>query len=152
MERVGQSAHAHAGPVAGLEAASGLAAGAKLSPGQGARNKAGEIAAQTSAQAGLGAAGEAAGQVAQGKTDLEIGQIMAEAAGELSQTPMEVAGAGLSRLVSAPKPGSAPGAPTPDAPIPAEPPGAPNRVTSTDGLGDRVSSPDDTAPDRKSDV
>src|SRR3546814_1468366 len=37
-------------------------------------------------------------------------------------------------------------APTLDAPIPAETPEAPNRVTSTDGLGDRVSYPDDTAP------
>src|SRR3546814_7221266 len=47
MERVRQSAHAHAVPVAALDAASGLAAGAKLIPGQGGPNKAGERAAQT---------------------------------------------------------------------------------------------------------
>src|SRR3546814_16342272 len=102
MERVRQSAHAHAVPVAALDAASGLAAGAKLIPGQGALNKAGEMAAQTSAQAGLGAAGEAGGQVAQGKTDLEKGPGMAEAGGGLTQTPTEWDGHGRNRLVKPP--------------------------------------------------
>lgn len=115
MEQVRKSAHAHAVPVAALDALSGVTAGAKLVPGSSVASKVGEGVAQTTTQGALGAGGETAGQVAQGKKELEIGQIAAEALGEFASAPIEVAGAGLSRKAS--KPGSSQ---TPQEPIQAD--------------------------------
>jgi hypothetical protein len=105
MKRVGQKAFSHAAPVAAFDAASAGLAGLRLVP---ARQVAGvaaprqivgsvahgaaELTGQATAQGVLGAAGEATGQVAQGKTELDAGQIMAEFFGEFAGAPAEVGG------------------------------------------------------------
>lgn len=95
MRRVGQAAFSHAAPVAALDTASGGLAGLKLVPSKlalsGVKREALNLAAQAPAQGVLGAAGEAAGGIAQGKPDLDAGQIMAEFFGEFAGAPVEVA-------------------------------------------------------------
>jgi N12 class adenine-specific DNA methylase len=93
MEQVGKEAHAHASVVGAMDAVSGGVASKALVPGKTIARQAGNLAAQTVTQGALGAAGEAGGQVAQGKDSLEWGSIMGEFAGEFAGAPVEVAGA-----------------------------------------------------------
>jgi hypothetical protein len=93
MKDVQQKAHAHASVVGALDAVSGGRAGATIVGGKTIAKQAANLGAKTVEQGVLGAAGEAGGQVAQGKKELEWGAIMGEFAGEMAGAPVEIAGA-----------------------------------------------------------
>lgn len=99
MGRVGAQAFAHAVPVAVMDAVSAGVAGKLLVPkvitGTVAK-PAMNLAAQAPVQGTLGAAGEAAGEVAAGQP-IQPGQIMAEFFGEFATAPIEVAGMATGR-------------------------------------------------------
>lgn len=95
MDRAGKAAFAHASAVGLFDGASMGLAGRGVLPkavlaGRPGARAAAEMGAQLPVQAGLGAAGEAAGQVAAGQ-EIKPGQIMAEAVGEMFSAPAEVA-------------------------------------------------------------
>jgi N12 class adenine-specific DNA methylase len=131
MEDVRKQAHAHASVVGALDAASGGVAGKTIVAGKGVAKKALNMGAQTVTQGVLGASGEAGGQIAQGKDDLEWGSIMGEFAGEMGGAPIEVAGAGYAKAKeAAARPRSIPAGPvtptaTPTTVAPAAPPVGP---------------------------
>lgn len=93
MEDVRKQAHAHASVVGAADAVSGGVAGKALVAGKTVGRRAANLGAQTVAQGVMGAGGEAGGQIAQGKDELEWGGIMGEFAGEFAGAPLEVAGA-----------------------------------------------------------
>lgn len=79
----------HAAVVGAVDAVSGGIAGKMLLPGGGLRRELANIALQVPIQGGLGALGEAGGELAAGQP-LQPGQILAEALGEMFGTPGEV--------------------------------------------------------------
>lgn len=92
MERVGRKANAHATVVSVFDAASMGVAGKTIAPARmGAVAREGtNIAAQTTAQGAMGAAGEAVGTVASGE-EVKAGEVAAEFFGEFVGAPAEVA-------------------------------------------------------------
>ena len=108
MENVRNQAHAHASVVGALDAVSGGRAGATLVPGKTVARQAANIGAKTVEQGALGAAGEAGGQIAQGKKDLEWGAIAGEFAGEFAGAPAEIAGAAALKAREAAQPPAGP--------------------------------------------
>lgn len=99
MEDVRKQAHAHALVVGALDGVSGGRAGATIVPGKGLLRKGANLAAKTVEQGALGAGGEAGGQIAQGKKELEFGPIMSEFAGEMAGAPAEIAGAAKAKAL-----------------------------------------------------
>ena len=97
----------HAGVVAAVDAVSGGLASKVLLPASVLAKKpvaraAASVGVQTATQGVLGAAGEAGGELAAGQ-ELQPGQILAEAVGEVVSTPGEVAGMSAERVREAAK-------------------------------------------------
>ncbi|HJV52799.1 MAG TPA: helicase-related protein [Noviherbaspirillum sp.] len=93
MADVQKQAHAHALAVGALDAVSGGRAEATIVAGKTLARRGANAGAKIVEQGTLGASGEAAGQIAQGKKELEWGNIMGEFAGEAAGAPVEAAGA-----------------------------------------------------------
>ena len=101
MEKIGQKAHAHAVPVAALDAASMKMAGASLlpkavRPSNVVAEKLAELPLQAPLQGAMGGLGEFAGQQAAGD-EVKPGAIIAEVLGEFAGTPHEAATAVMSK-------------------------------------------------------
>lgn len=113
-----------AGIIGALDAASGGMAGKTMAPALKSKiaRQAVNLPAQMGVQAGLGAGGEAGAQLAtKGKID-QPGQVLMEAAGELSGAPMEVAAFGREARMAAREKAFAEKYPTDPGTLPGVPP------------------------------
>lgn len=125
-----------AGIIGTLDAASGGIAGKTIAPAFKSMlaKQAVNMPAQMAVQAGLGAAGEAGGQLAtKGRID-QPGQVLMEAVGELAGAPLEVAAFSKDAFKAATKPAPQP---TPEAP-PAAPQPTPQDVLAAGSVDEAI--------------
>lgn len=97
MAEIEKGALKRAAVVGGVDAISGLIGAKNLTAGMSSKfiSEVTNAALQMPIQAGLGAAGEAGGELARGRTP-NIREVAAEAAGEFVTAPVEIAGAAIS--------------------------------------------------------